>query len=446
MDQCIVFAYANLDADTRTVVQQEDQAFDRNMHAAGASFMHACYNLRRIHEALRYQRPGFDAYCASKPGLSKSTAYRMLEVANMFPNLGDIQAAPSALYVLAAPSTPEPARQEALSRAEAGEAITHQVTRALVRQHTAPPAPEVATHDDTPGEPITHHLARALVRQHTQPADPHVAAPPESTVVPQADTMRGAAAARPPVRDQDSATSVAPRPLTVQPPAMDTPAPTDHWDWPDDATTIDPDAPASASDDAWAWDTPTTLTDIERRAAPYGLLVDPHPDGVILRWFEEDLTTLAVLTLADAACWLDEQADDLAAHRAARAAEAGALPDDYLHLARAVLDTDRAPQATLPPTLHNPSILTPEADDVQRIVDQLLTAAASMSAPAAAVLLPVATAAPWFHALAERATLCFVRADMDASAGGLIAYLGPDTARFAAIFGAVGVVVRRIAP
>jgi hypothetical protein len=217
------------------------------------------------------------------------------------------------------------------------------------------------------------------------------------------------------------------------------------WEAAMDATDLDEPIHAALPAAAWAWDTPTTLTDIERRAAHYGLLVDPHPDGVILRWPEEDPTKLAVLSLDEAGAWLDEQADDLAAHRAARAAKAVALPDDYLNLARAVLDTNSAPQATLPPTPHGPSILAPEADDVQRIVDQLLTAVASGAVPAAVVFLPAATTAPWFHALAERATLCFVRADMDASAGGLIAYLDPNTARFAAVFGALGAVLQSMA-
>jgi hypothetical protein len=190
-------------------------------------------------------------------------------------------------------------------------------------------------------------------------------------------------------------------------------------------------------------DTPITLAAIKERAAPYGLLVEPHPDGVILRWPEEDPTKLAVLSLDEAGAWLDEQADDLAALRAtALSTKAVALPDDYLSLARAVLDTDSAPQATLPPTPHGPSILAPEADDVQRVVEQLLTAVASGAAPAAVVFLPAAPAAPWFHALAATATLCFVRADMDVSAGGLIAYLGPDTTRFAAVFGALGAVLQ----
>jgi hypothetical protein len=128
-----------LDAEARIVVQQEDKEFDRNMDDAGRGFVRACRNLQRIHEALRYKRPGFVDYIATKPGLSQGTAYRMLDVAKKFPNLGNIDAAPSALYLLAAPSTPDEARQEVLERASAGEAISHQAAQQIVATHKPPP-------------------------------------------------------------------------------------------------------------------------------------------------------------------------------------------------------------------------------------------------------------------------------------------------------------------
>jgi hypothetical protein len=111
------------------------------MSDAGTDFVRACHSLKRIHEALRYKRPGFVDYCQSKPGLSNGTAYRMIDVAKMFPNLGNIQSGPSALYLLASPSTPESARQEAIERAGQGETITHQSARDIVSNHRNPPIP-----------------------------------------------------------------------------------------------------------------------------------------------------------------------------------------------------------------------------------------------------------------------------------------------------------------
>lgn len=129
-----VFDYSELDAETRIVVQQEDKEFDRNIEDANTSFIHACKNLQRIHEALKYKRPGFEAYCQSK-SLPTRTAYRMISVAEMSDNLAEIPAhqfGRSALYLLAAPSTPEDARREAVERAQAGEEITHGKVREIV--------------------------------------------------------------------------------------------------------------------------------------------------------------------------------------------------------------------------------------------------------------------------------------------------------------------------
>ncbi len=43
--------------------------------------------------------------------------------------------APSALYLLAAPSTPKAVRQEAIERAQAGEPITYSTAREMVQEY-----------------------------------------------------------------------------------------------------------------------------------------------------------------------------------------------------------------------------------------------------------------------------------------------------------------------
>lgn len=47
----------------------------------------------------------------------------------------DLSIDTSALYVLASPSTPDLVRQEALKRAEQGEAISHAKVKAITKQH-----------------------------------------------------------------------------------------------------------------------------------------------------------------------------------------------------------------------------------------------------------------------------------------------------------------------
>jgi phage N-6-adenine-methyltransferase len=60
--------------------------------------------------------------------------------------------APSALYLLAAPSTPEPAREEAIARAEAGETITHTVSKVIVNEHKTPSAEAPAPQQTVPAQ------------------------------------------------------------------------------------------------------------------------------------------------------------------------------------------------------------------------------------------------------------------------------------------------------
>jgi hypothetical protein len=74
----------------------------------------------------------------------ENTARNFMRVASAFKstNFVDLQIDASALYLLAAPSTPEPVRQEALKRAEGGERITHANVREML-----PPKVERAIHE-----------------------------------------------------------------------------------------------------------------------------------------------------------------------------------------------------------------------------------------------------------------------------------------------------------
>lgn len=130
----VSFDYQQLDIETQAIIRQEDEDFDRNIEGANNSFVLACQNLLRIHEALRYKRPGFEEYCHSK-SLPTPTAYKMLNVAEMSINFIDFpvgQIAKSALYLLAEPSTPEEIRTEILQRAQDGETILYTETKEIV--------------------------------------------------------------------------------------------------------------------------------------------------------------------------------------------------------------------------------------------------------------------------------------------------------------------------
>lgn len=153
MSQLALFDYNQLDPETCTIIQQEDKEYDRNMGESGTSFIYACKNLQRIHAALKYKRPGFVEYCNSKPGLSWGTAHKMLNVAKMLLDSDNINIdSKEALYLLAASSTPDEARVEAIERAQNGETITHAAAKEIVNGHTPPTLESlVVPHPSAPG-------------------------------------------------------------------------------------------------------------------------------------------------------------------------------------------------------------------------------------------------------------------------------------------------------
>lgn len=83
----------------------------------------------------RLEHGQFREWCKANFPWGKTTIENMMNVAGKFPNFGNLDIPKSTLYLLAAPSTPESARDEALDMAEEGEAITHQQAQDLVEAH-----------------------------------------------------------------------------------------------------------------------------------------------------------------------------------------------------------------------------------------------------------------------------------------------------------------------
>ena len=69
---------------------------------------------------------------------------------------------PSAVYQLAAPSTPDAARQEVLAKVEQGEPVRHRDVRQIISRHKLPPQPTITlrapTHEWRPGITYPHNL------------------------------------------------------------------------------------------------------------------------------------------------------------------------------------------------------------------------------------------------------------------------------------------------
>ena len=88
-----------------------------------------------VHEQYGYQR--YIEWVKDDLGLSETFGRNALNVFNKFGSTAKfaVDIAPSALYLLSAPSTPEPVRQEAIKKAENGEQITHKLTKELKEKH-----------------------------------------------------------------------------------------------------------------------------------------------------------------------------------------------------------------------------------------------------------------------------------------------------------------------
>ena len=133
MEIVTVFDYTQLDTETRIVVKQ------RTLEIR-AQIKHSAHAVADIGEKLidvrsKLLEGNFDAWLRAEFGWTKMTAYRFIRVAEQFGsnNLLLDNAAPSALYLLSEPSTPESIRQEFIKEAEAGKPVKHKDVKSRVK-------------------------------------------------------------------------------------------------------------------------------------------------------------------------------------------------------------------------------------------------------------------------------------------------------------------------
>lgn len=135
LPQQTMFDYAALDNETRIIVQQRTTEIKSLMRRAAQDIIDIGQKLIEVKARLGYGQ--FGPWLKAEFEWSERTARSFMQVATQFKsaNFADLRIAPSALYLLSAPSTPESARDEALARAEAGEPITYSTTYDLVQMH-----------------------------------------------------------------------------------------------------------------------------------------------------------------------------------------------------------------------------------------------------------------------------------------------------------------------
>lgn len=144
------FDYAALDLETRVVVQQRTGEIRSLVRRSAQDIIEIGIKLGEVKGRIGHG--GFGRWLDAEFQWSQDTAGRFMQVAQRFgqiPQIADF--APTALYLLAAPSTPDEAVEEALERAEGGERITHATAKAIVEVHR-PAAPAAAASSQASSE------------------------------------------------------------------------------------------------------------------------------------------------------------------------------------------------------------------------------------------------------------------------------------------------------
>jgi hypothetical protein len=134
--------YTTLDASTSQFVQQQTGEIRGLMKRTVESIFEIGQRLIVVKERLGHGR--FGSWLETEFDWDERTARRFMSVAENLKNKSDtvseINLAPSALYILAAPSTPDAARDEAFARAKAGESITKKTANSIKQKYISPAA------------------------------------------------------------------------------------------------------------------------------------------------------------------------------------------------------------------------------------------------------------------------------------------------------------------
>jgi len=131
------FDYSGLDDKSRNFVQQQTGEIRGLMKRTAQGIVEIGQKLSEVKERLGHGR--FGTWLESEFRWSYETAARFMRVYTQFNsvNLTDVSIAPSALYLLAAPSISKAVIQEAIARAEAGESITYTTAKEIKKKYTS---------------------------------------------------------------------------------------------------------------------------------------------------------------------------------------------------------------------------------------------------------------------------------------------------------------------
>lgn len=133
-----VFNYDALEKKPRLIIEKRTGEIKTLMRRSAQDIIDIGEKLIEVKAHLRHG--DFTAWLRIEFGWSDRTAQNFMRVAKVFKseNFSPLSFAPSALYLLASSTTPDEARGEAFSRAQAGEEITHKTAEEIVLSHKRP--------------------------------------------------------------------------------------------------------------------------------------------------------------------------------------------------------------------------------------------------------------------------------------------------------------------
>jgi hypothetical protein len=125
MSIILLFDYMTMDDEARAVVRQKTGEIRERIRRTTGDLIEIGERLIEIKDQLGHGQ--FLGWLKAEFDWSERTAQNLMSVADAFKSatVADLPIGPKALYALAAPSVPEPARQEAIALAENGHQVTH---------------------------------------------------------------------------------------------------------------------------------------------------------------------------------------------------------------------------------------------------------------------------------------------------------------------------------
>lgn len=131
----IKFDYDVLEFQNRTVVQQRTGEIRECLRRSAQDIWEIGQKLTEVRSRLKHGQ--FDLWLKVEFNWSRRTAYNFINVYKKFrerANFAQIDIAASALYLLAAPSTPQGIRDEYLQQAREGKKVTHQDLQKAIKR------------------------------------------------------------------------------------------------------------------------------------------------------------------------------------------------------------------------------------------------------------------------------------------------------------------------